>query len=196
MEELVRLPQSHRTAFAASCAERLAPAYDLFDSINGVGGLLAFQDSLEYAWRLCLIGDPEHRYGSVLAGLEDLLASIEEVPEDRLGSFAADAVACLIYSLRCYPSSSVEHALFAAQRAYESADALVSERDKIDFSEVDNEDQVLADPVVQRELEKQKADLTMLAGQGGLNSDLLRSIRETSRSVGAQFAAELRYIIN
>jgi uncharacterized protein YjaG (DUF416 family) len=196
MEALMGLPRNHKIAFAASCAERLAPAYDLFASINSIEEREVLHNALDYAWHLCLTRKSKHRYYSILTILEELLAGMEDAAEDRLESYAADAVACLIYTLRCYCSGSPEYAVFAAQRAYESADALVSERDDIDFTENNSEERILADPIVKRELEKQKADLRFLTQQNNLDAFLLKSMREESKRIGTQFAAALRDIID
>jgi len=188
---LTHLSRSHKVAFAASCAERLAPVYDLFSQLRDTDGRALVFDALSRVWQLCE-GISDVQIGATLEALEALLAEFDEGSNDQLTAFAEDSIVALLYALRCYQEDSAEFAVFAAQRSYEAVDALVHERDEIEFSEEGAEDRILADPIIRQELGKQATDLAALTQQHRLTHAICEEMRTSSRDIGVQFVFALR----
>jgi len=88
---------------------------------------------------------------------------------------AEDAVASIIYALRTRLSGSSQEALWAARRAYESLDQHVMSRLNKVVVTPDIERRVLADPLIQAELERQQRDLSDLV-ESSNQADLARRI--------------------
>ena len=106
------------------------------------------------------------------------------VPEQ---AYAEDAIAALAYAVGSLEKRDPTEAAWAAQRAYESADHYV-----INHLHVDTERAVLAHPIVQAELARQRQDLDELLENPSdrrQRIDVLRSRAKANAGLG--FVEEL-----
>jgi uncharacterized protein YjaG (DUF416 family) len=183
--QLEHLPGTRRAVFAAACAERLFPAYVLFEKQSGRGNSKDLSVILERLW-----GDLQ---GNSMTS-RDMDASIERcmslIPREDEGPWieqqaaAEDAGAALAYALRCRKTGESQEAAWAARCCYEALDHFVVNRDDIDVNEAGATEAVVADPLVQAELARQQRDLDDLRVDEGLEDVVarlrLRAIAEAS----------------
>ena len=172
------LPNKLRVAFALLCAERLAPAYVPFSKRNGRNpeGLASL---LERLWQ-----DLEGREMSkedVQARLDQSLDLVPDEDEIWIGLpfYAGDAAAAVAYAFSVRLTGDSQDAAWAARRAYEALDHFVIHKLGINFDIAGAEEQVVMDPIIQRELGRQRRDLEelRLLAQGPLPHGILSTLR-------------------
>jgi hypothetical protein len=79
------------------------------------------------------------------------------------GQAAADrAATALCYALRCRKTGEPQEAAWAARHLYEVLDDFVINREHIDTNQPGRENRVLAHPLIQAELARQRRDLEEL----------------------------------
>jgi len=161
---LDRLSQQHRIAFAAACAERLMPAYELFAQRSGRGDPKTLAKILARLWDdLAGAEMTEAELQSNIDGCMKLIPQEDEevwVPEQAA---AEDAGAALAYSLRCRQNGRSREAAWSAGRSYEALDHYVIVTEEIDVNSQGAEARILAHPLVQAELGRQQRDLQELS---------------------------------
>lgn len=160
-ERLSRLNCMQITAFAASCAERLMPTYIRFAENAALApeDKLLYRKSLDNIWNCALgklidkksIVDMEH-------------ACLNAVPsEDDAWEFgepyAEDAGAAVTFAVRTWLSCDPQNAVWAARRVYEALDNFVVT--SLNSSLID-EQEVLSNHLIQKELVRQQLDLEQL----------------------------------
>ncbi len=192
---LNRLDTEGRVAFAAACAERLLPAYVAFSNRTGRGEPATLRSILTRLWD-DLAGDlmAESEVQANVKACMELLPREDEGPWVVEQDFADDAVAATAYTLECRKSGNAQEAAWAARRAFEALDEFVANRENIDWSVPDAEARalalarILAHPLVQAELARQRRDLDELGGvgQGNLRRVLGR-FRERAKAEGLIF---------
>lgn len=155
-----------RAAFAASCAERILPAYSAYSA--AVEGLdtNAFRSALDLVWEWAK-SDTASMSGQILrmiARCSDLLPGDDATG----GEYADDAAAAVVYCLQT-TQGDAEAALWAARRVYEAVDHYVINHAGLGLDE--DEDSVLRHPLIQAELHRQRTDLTdLLSAQDRLTT--------------------------
>ena len=157
---LERLPQQHRAVFAATCAERLMPAYVAFSNRTGRGDPAALRGILTRLWD-DLAGD-RMQDSEVQSKLDACVALIPQEDDSTWvmeQASAEDAGAAVAYAMRCRQSGQAQDAAWSARRAYEALDHYVINRESIDMNKPWAEERVLGHPVVQAELVRQRRDL-------------------------------------
>lgn len=155
---LTHLATTRISAFAASCAGRLARDVNQFqpgsesDQVLAEAGLTLWEGI---------------RSGRMF-DTQQLEARLMEVMPDELddGDFTAavveDATASMIYAMRSRSSDNVQNAAWAARRVYETADRYASGSvNEFEYGE-SAEAQILQNPVVQLELTRQARDIGLL----------------------------------
>lgn len=185
VRDLGRLKRNSRVAFAASCAERLIPAYGDFCKRSGRGDRATLAGILERAWQH-LLGD-EMREEQVRAELRRCMALIpaeDDEPWIDEQPYADDAASAIAYTLRALEDGEPREAAWAARRAYEAADHHVMHR-----VGVEGESQVLAHPIVQVELLRQRRDLEELLGARRESADLFVRLRTRAKADASTFFA-------
>lgn len=156
MDELVaglqRLASPLRAAFAASCAQRLLPAYAHFAGRTGRGAPDVLRSMLDRLWRdlegarmtsreiqgsidrceeqIEITAQPD---GDSLPGASwsDMLAALRARSVESVASMegqAEDAASALAYALRCRRHGDPREAAWAAKRAYEAVSGLLRSR--------------------------------------------------------------------
>jgi uncharacterized protein YjaG (DUF416 family) len=157
------LPPTARVAFAASCAERVLPGYDVYvrASTRGAHGVL--RHALDRVHRH-LNGD-EMDAAEVRSRIDEVM---QVIPVEGDGkwvqeqAYAEDAAAAVAYVLRAVESGDPQEAAWAARRAYEALDQYAINMGGIDVNQPGAEAAVLARAEVQAELSAQRADIEEL----------------------------------
>lgn len=163
VKELDRLPSPLRVVFAAASAERLLPAYTRFSRRTGRGDATALTAILERLWQ-----DIQGSRMDAQQVQENVDVSMSLIPQEDSGpwapdqAWAEDAAAAVTYALRCRQSGQSQEAAWAARRAYEALDHFVISQEGIEATKAGAEEQVLAHPLVQAELLRQRHDLDEL----------------------------------
>ncbi len=163
MDKLERLPNELRAAFACACAERLYPAYAAYTNRTGRGDASVLRKTLTRLWS-DLSGDTMSDE-DVQKGIRECKALTpreEDGPWIPERDYADDAVSAAVFAFMCRENGGAREAVWAAGRAYESLDAYLIERDDPDLNTPAGEDHVLADPLLQAELGRQRRDLDEL----------------------------------
>jgi hypothetical protein len=96
--------------------------------------------------------------------------------------YAADAMAALIYAIKCQQRDLTQEAVWAARQAIESASRFVEIRDGRDAKTPDDMRRLDSDPVVQAELGRQAADLDVLVGSDRREAKIMRVREAAERS--------------
>jgi uncharacterized protein YjaG (DUF416 family) len=185
VRELARLSINLRVAFAASCAERLFPAYEDFCNLAGRGDRAALADALQQVWQH-LLGD-EMSVDQVRVALircEALIPGEAEEPWLDEQPYADDAASAIAYTLRAVKSGEPQESAWAARLAYEAADHHVIHR-----LDIESESQVLAHPIVQSELSRQRRDLEELLEAREESRGLFVRFRDRARTEAPTFFA-------
>ena len=164
--ELAKLQGKGRMAFAAAVACRPLGTCERF---AGQAGLASAGRPREIAVQLwsALQGDTSERTTWVVA-LEEVMNFLPQAPPAApdAASFAHglvdDALSSLVYAIRCLLSPDADEAAWAARCAYESIGRAALCALRLQAGTPEAEAQVLAHPWVQRELERQRRDLSAL----------------------------------
>lgn len=151
LSRLSALDRSAKTAFAASCAQRLLPLFERYARSVGAP---------ELAPRLAAIVDAAW---DVASGAEaDVAARQAEaegmVPTDEDGwtleaGYAQNAAAAAAYAIRTWLTDNPQEAAWAARQVYELADyAVLQGRPALDLNAPESEAQVMESKTVQNAL--------------------------------------------
>ena len=182
VRDLARMSIKFRVAFAASCAERLFPAYEAFSSRAGRGDRV-LGAILEQVWQH-LLGD-EMSTEQIRLALSRCMALIpgeDDEPWLNEQAYADDAASAIAYTLRALENGEPQDAAWAARRAYEAADHHVIYR-----LGIEGEAQVLAHPIVQAEFSRQRRDLEELLRARQDSAELFIRLRDRARTEAPAF---------
>lgn len=178
--ELLKLPRAHRVAFAASCSQRLVRNYEKFSGMEKWGKPDVLRTALDEVWRSLEGGQLEIARIESLAEQCEAAAPDTETFSSLYTSAALDAASAIVETLRCCEDGQPDHAVNAATSARDSVDMYIQMRNDLDPTGKAMEDVIVADPLMQRELQKQQQDLTALKQVKALTPDFLRALRESS----------------
>jgi uncharacterized protein YjaG (DUF416 family) len=183
VEALARLSPMLRVVFAAACAERLFPAYEDFCRRAGRGDRAALANALEQVWRH-LLGDEMRadQVGLALSRCMALVPGEDEQPWVDEQPYAEDAATAIAYTLGALASGDPQEAAWAARCASEAADYRV-----MYGLGVESEARVVAHPIVQRELSRQRRDLEEVVEAREASPALVARIRDRARSEASSF---------
>lgn len=188
IDALDKLPRVRRTAFAATIAERMLPAF-LAHAASAGEDASALRQILDRLW-LDLADDPM-KNDEVQSALERCMKALpdEDAPGWTPGrTYANDAGAALAYALRARLSGLSQEAAWAARRAYDSVDHFAQTDAGIDTNAPGAEFLILSNPVVQAELGRQRRDLVDLASAES-DGDVLARLRTRAKGEGREFFA-------
>jgi len=157
---LTRLPERHRLAFALACASRLAKPYDAVREQGSLGGPDLTQVLLPALWDFAS-GGPAADWISWAESIGQSLPTSEDEAAAKHFVFN-DTLAAAAYALDTATSFEPQNAAWAANLAYDVANAFAQE--KLDFETYTPtiEAALLNDPTVQEELGRQARDLADL----------------------------------
>jgi uncharacterized protein YjaG (DUF416 family) len=190
LAQLERLPNRLRAAFAAACAERQLPNYLRFAMTTGRGSPERLVGALRCLWE-----DVEGRTAGSTELKGYLNTCMSLLPEDGAGDlclvsyYAEDAVSAVVYAIEARLKSDTRAAVESARVAYSSLDAYVSEVLKFRSIGKNQEAQILAHPLVQAELQRQRANLLQLkeiagdpAGEGPSIAEIRRRAQADAKT--------------
>lgn len=187
--KLERVPLQHRVAFAATCAERLMPAYVAFSNRSGRGDPAVLRGILTRLWN-DLAGDrmQDTEVQSKIDVCMALIPQEDDGPWVMEHAAAEDAASAVAYALRCRQSGHAQEAAWSARRAYEALDHHVINRGNIDTTKPGAEERVLGHSVVQAELARQRRDLDEVLGAVDVDvRDVAARLRDRAVAEGTIF---------
>jgi hypothetical protein len=155
VHKLSLLPSILQVAFAATCAERLFPAYGAYCRRAGQGDEVMLRELLDRVWE-DLFGNKMtlEQVQEALARCMDLIPHEDDGPWVDEQPYAEDAASAAGYALRALEGGGPQEAGWAARRAYEALDHYV-----IHHFGIEDEEQILAHPLLQAEFARQERDL-------------------------------------
>ena len=185
---LEKLPPGARVAFALACTTRLGEAWRLYiDRKSVVGGEL-FDQQLDRLWSNLLHGLHLPGLAATQKALE-ALAPAEPATWDPYPIYAADALSALVYTFEALQSENAMFAAWAGQVAFDACDQVAVRQLKLQRGQGSNEDLILAQPVVQRELERQERDLRLL--EQGFDTESINALRSRVASESSFDSADI-----
>lgn len=191
LQRLDQLSERGRTAFAASCCERLIPNYRAFSSMERWGNPQILEDALEWVWAASQSKELDSTY------LTHLLHACEEVGPDGddfesfFTSAAIDAAGAVYYALSSLYDPNPEHSINTGRVAIRTiedylfqanADVLAPKIADPVFHDWINEA-----PLLKTEMRLQKEAIYMLESQSAFPSmDTINTLRRASSESGIQ----------
>lgn len=179
-QQLEGLSKDRRVAFCAACCQRMLHNYDKFSRMENWGRPHLLTTALAAVWS-CLEGRPLAK-----ARIDELARECEEVAPDTeqfsslYASSALDAASALVETLRCCEDGDPRRGVIVGGAARDSVDMYLQMRDQLDPRAPTLEAAILRDPLMKRELERQRADLATLRTAPILDREVLSSLRESS----------------
>ncbi len=177
LEERLRALDLARTlAFGAACSERLLDCYRKFSEETGWGGGSQLRGALDLVWRRALGVDVSSSEVFRAVAVCEGLAPDSEDFASLITSCAQDAVFGICSLLEYVLDGQVGKVVVAARYPTDSIDLLVQELGGMAAGASDLEASILAAPMMQQELRRQRRDLEKLALLGGR---AVASVRES-----------------
>jgi len=162
VQRLSKLSPPLRLLFALGCAEQLIPTYQSFVRAGGIGDLTRVSSLMDEMWSSLGAGGSATDWAIASEQLVEVMPNVDDSP-DVNGQYAEDALAAVAYALRTCATFDAQEAAYAARRVYESLDSKA-------LNSGATYETVLAEPIVQRELGRQKDDVNrLLSLSGNLN---------------------------
>lgn len=174
-ERLSALSIPRMLVFGASCSERLLPCYRKFNEETGWGNGAQLRDGLDLVWRRALeAGEPsDEEVSRALVACEAVGPDSEDFTSLYTSS-AQDAVFAVCALLDHLLEGEQGKIVLAARYPTDSIDLLVQELEGMTPGSSDLEASILASPMMQQELRRQRRDLEELTSQ----DEAAASIRE------------------
>jgi uncharacterized protein YjaG (DUF416 family) len=173
-------------AFAASCSERLMPAYIRYSKRAGLSEEQSklYRDALDMLWGFAVGSDVKKQYLEQVEG--KCLSSIPTEDETwAVGEpYAEDAGAAVTYAIRACLSCNPQEAVWAAQRVIDAIDSFVSCQEEILAVQSNSENG--EHRLIDKELARQEADLQELEMlvESPLGKDIMEKIRNRAQQHG------------
>jgi hypothetical protein len=203
------LGQHQRGAFAASCAQRLAPGF--LDSpavrVERSDDLQLAQGLLTELWAAAASGTAG-RLGPSVRAVERLPELTAQEEWEGRGAYQTDALAALLYAGRSWQPSPTNYVVGCAQRAFDTAAFLdrqlapVPEADSLgDLRALIEHGIPLPDPpsgpFQPRELRRQREDLAAItAAEPATWEAVLAQMRQASAAYAREFLAALESVFD
>jgi uncharacterized protein YjaG (DUF416 family) len=184
-ERLATLSSDRQMAFVASCCERAAATYLEFAHLAYLDAEVVrlVQQCLELTWKACLditAGVSERNLANELWHL----SRADPDPAVPLSRYALDCVAVVYFAADFQLTGALESASESGRWIYNALDSLVSDQSGMTGGTADEWKRLEADPIIQREVRKQEADLSLLEKVSGLDAAFLELLRTDSRRIG------------
>jgi hypothetical protein len=187
-KRLEALPPGHRTAFAASCCERMLPNYAAFSRVEGWGRPETLRGALDEVW--AILGGRPAREEHVRALVETCveLAPDTEDFQSLFVSAAGDAAAAVAYTLESCLDADAGSVATVGRLATETLDQYLWRVNDpltgVHAADADFEAQMLKAPLMLAELDRQDRDIRLLQTHDALTPALLEELRESSAYAG------------
>lgn len=187
-EQLAALPPGHRTAFAASCCERMLPNYTAFSRMENWGRPEMLRGALDEVWEI-LGGRParEEHIRPLFETCVGLAPDTEDF-QSLFVSAAGDAAGAVAYTLECCLDGDAERAAMVGRLSTETLYQYLSMVNDpltgVHVTDADFEEQILKAPLMLAELDKQERDIRLLQTHDTLTPAVLKELREASAYAG------------
>jgi hypothetical protein len=187
IDKLEKLPARLRVTYAATCTERLFPAYERYHEKSPKMIEHNLEALLERLW-LDVSGEPMSD-SEVENGIDECMNEIQDINDsDWIDEAAEGAASSLCYALRCRKSGEAQEAAWATRPLYDTLDHFVINKEDIDINEPGAEDRVLAHPLMQAELARQHRDLEeLLLFENENIVDLVSRLRQRAKTEAHMF---------
>jgi uncharacterized protein YjaG (DUF416 family) len=162
---LQRLPTQAALGFALCCAERMYPNYVRFELEHGWGNSLVIRNALDVAWAQLTSQDSKIDTRLLEQQCEAATPHTEDFDSDYV-SPALDAASAAMMTLQLARTGEVGLAAEIASLARDTVDMFVQELEGLSPSDRDLESRILNHPFMQRELSRQREDLTLADSLG------------------------------
>lgn len=165
--KLEQLPLPLGLIFAASCAERLLPAYITFSELAEQGEPETLTSILARLWRD--IRGERMTESEIQASIDtcmELIPSDDDESLDVEPAYAENASAALAYALTSLQKCDSREAMWSAEQVYEALDHFVVNRDNVNLNALGAEGRIIGDPLIQAELARQLRDIDELLCAG------------------------------
>jgi uncharacterized protein len=182
--QLEQLPPKHRTAFAATCCERLLPNYSAFAREVGWGAPDTLRAALDYVWRVLDTGNMDRGQVDRLIERCDAVVPDTEDFDTSSVSAALDAGTAVVGTLRSLFDSDTRHIVEVAVYCRDTVHMYIQDRDELNYTDPSFDRTIAEDPLMKRELARQSDILAELGNSPVLGSTLLRRLRDESADNG------------
>ena len=182
--QLDKLPPSHRTAFAATCCERLLPNYAAFAREVRWGEPETLRAALDHIWRVLDGGTLDRGEINRLVTKCDFVIPDTEDFDTSSVSAALDAGTAVVGTLRSLLDGYTRHIVEVASYCRDTVHMYIQERDDLDYKDPLFDTKIEEDPLMKRELARQAAVLSELANNPTLDGALLKRLRDESADGG------------
>jgi len=173
---LTRLNRVGRAAFAAACAERLAPLFLRYAATTEAADGAALRAIIDEVWRAVSGEDCDLR--PLQAAAEDLVPD-DEGEWSTQTAYAQNAAACSAYAVRAWLTDDPQEAAWAARQLYEAADHAAQQIVKAaGIRPADLERMILGHDLVQAALGAIEDDLTSVEGDNDVTALARRAADE------------------
>ena len=192
-DRLGKLSERRRAIFAASCAQRLCPFYELYGTKTQRAGFESIQESLDILWRY-LGGEniTAEQLGELAERCESLVPD-DDTPWHDTSPYASNAAAAVVYALETPLTETCQRPEWAAFQGYEAAWHYVDRRLDVDPNDRDALRTLDETEEVQTELARQEADLSELERETELSdAELAERLRARARANPPSYLEELR----
>jgi uncharacterized protein YjaG (DUF416 family) len=182
-QELEQLGGEHRMVFAASCCERVVPAYEAFSQEDGWGDSRPLREAVDAVWA-AVEGAALDRNDAqrLIAQVEQQVPHLDDPFTSVFAAPAQSAAIAVVEAVKCAETGAADHAAEAAGQTVDAFEAYVDEVEG--EGAVYDADRVTSSPVYEGELSDQREDLALLGGEGEISAELVERIRARARSRG------------
>lgn len=162
IKHLESIQDCKRVAFAAAAATRHLRTYDAFSGILTSGAQQKVVEVIKKLWLALEQNACDRNYWE--SALEEIMSFLpDQDAEWTVGSaFVEDGLSSVAYTIRCLLNHKSEEAAWAARRSYEAADQAAIRILRVQPGSPNVESEIRSHEIVQRELSRQKRDLTLL----------------------------------
>jgi uncharacterized protein YjaG (DUF416 family) len=173
IRNLEQLPRPLRVIFAATCAERLLPAYLNFSDLTEGAAPETLTRALARLWE-DIDGNPmtEDEVQSNVSACMALIPPDDDMSLPVESAYGEDADVAVIYALTCLQNGSSQDAMWAARRVTDSIYHFVSIREDVFSTRRGALKRELAHPLIQAELARQRRDIDELLGAAEADADV------------------------
>jgi uncharacterized protein len=176
---LTKLDKNRQLAFGAVCCERLLPNYLAFKEDTGWGDINPIRESLNLIWFVLQGQQPNTQEIKKLIDACEKVGPDSEDFESLYVSSAQDACFAVCGLLDYMLKADVGKIVQAACYGTDSVDLYVQEIENIAPNDPDLEQKILTHDLMQRELEKQDKDLTLIEQIDLLSPDFLEQLKNS-----------------
>lgn len=162
LEELGMLPSRARIAFAAATATRQLSNYERLARESEAESAQRPREIAAQLWADLRVSAVDRAAWS--ERLDEVMRLLPEESDDWVigHALADDALSSLAYAIRCLLTPEPQEAAWAARRAYEAADQVAIRVLHVQPGLPKTEAAIKSQDFVQRELARQRSDLTLL----------------------------------